>query len=154
VTITAWRIFKRKHQRFAFSGVGARRFGGRWNSKGIAVVYASESPALAALEMLVHLQTHEILHAYMLMSISFDEALVEKVPRRRLPRSWRRDPAPQALQAIGNDWVAHGRSAVLRVPSVVIDGQWNYLLNPNHADFAKCHCGPATPFRFDRRLGK
>ena len=154
MTITAWRIFKKKHRRLAFSGEGARRFGGRCNSKGVAVVYTSESPALAALEMLVHLQSQEILRAYLLASISFDEARMEEVSLRRLPRNWRRDPAPAALQAIGDTWIARGSSAVLHVPSVIIDGQWNYLLNPNHADFGKCRFGKPTTFRFDRRLSK
>jgi len=154
LNITAWRIFKRKHQASAFSGEGARRSGGRWNSKGVAVLYASESPALAALEMLVQLQAHEILQAYLLASISFDEGLVEEVPRRQLPRPWRRDPAPPALQAIGDRWIAAASSAVLRVPSAIIDGEWNYLLNPEHRDFAQCIRGKATPFRFDRRLVK
>src|SRR5262245_8219916 len=152
--LTAWRIFKKKHAASAFSGEGARRFGGRWNSKGVAVIYASESPSLAALEMLVHLQSQELLQAYLLASISFEASLVKQIPLRKLPRHWRRDPAPPALQALGDRWIAAAASAVLRVPSVIIAGQWNYLFNPEHPDFAKSTRGKPTAFRFDRRLVK
>jgi len=152
--ITAWRIFKTKYAAQPFDGEGARRTGGRWNSKGVTHVYASESPALAALEILVHLQSQELLSSYLLASISFDDTLVETVSPRQLPRGWRRDTAPAALQAVGDPWVARAASAVLRVPSVIIDGQWNYLLNPRHPEFAKCTPGKPTPFRFDRRQMK
>lgn len=152
--ITAWRIIKKKHKASAFSGEGARRYGGRWNSKGVAVVYTSASPSLAALEMLVHLQAQEILRAYLLASISFDKSLVEDLPASKLPGNWRKDPAPAALQAIGDRWVAQASAAILRVPSVLIDSEWNYLLNPNHPDFANCECGKTKAFRFDSRLLK
>lgn len=152
--VTAWRIVKKKHQAAAFSGEGARRYGGRWNSKGVAMVYAAASSALAALEILVHLQAHEILRSYVLMSISFDDILVETLPVSELPRQWRSDPAPAALQAIGDQWITRASSAVLRVPSVLIDNESNYLLNPNHSDFARCVRGKPRPFRFDRRLLK
>jgi RES domain-containing protein len=124
------------------------------NSKGVAVVYASESPSLAALEILVHLPAREVLQAYLLASVSFHESLVEQLPLARLPAHWRKDPAPRALQAIGDRWVARGSSPVLRVPSVIMDGEWNYLLNPNHPEFANCKPGKARPFRFDSRLVK
>lgn len=152
MTISAWRIFKKRHK--AAGGEGARRFGGRWNSKGVAVVYTSQTASLAALEMLVHLHAHEILSAYLLAEVSFDESLVEEVSISKLPVNWRKDPAPLALQAIGDQWVAQGSSAVLRVPSVLVDTEWNYLFNPNHPDFAKCKFGKPRPFRFDSRLVK
>jgi RES domain-containing protein len=154
LTITAWRIFKRKHAATVFSGAGARRFGGRWNSKGVAVIYAAGSPSLAALEMLVHLESQELLGAYRVASVSFDEALVEALPAAKLPARWRRDPAPARLQRLGDAWVAAGSSAVLRVPSVIIADEWNYLLNPNHPDFAKCVLGAAKAFHSDERLLK
>jgi RES domain-containing protein len=98
--------------------------------------------------MLVHLESQEILGAYRVASVSFDEALVEVLPVARLPSRWRRDPAPAALQRLGDAWVARGSSAVLRVPSVIIADEWNYLLNPSHPDLAKCVLGAAKAFRF------
>jgi RES domain-containing protein len=154
LTITAWRIFKPKHAAGAFTGEGARRFGGRWNSKGTAVVYVAESLALAALEMLVHLQARQVLAAYLVAPVRFDDSLVQELGRRQLPANWRSDPAPTRLKALGDRWVADKRSAVLRVPSAIIETESNYLLNPGHSDFARVRIGTAEPFRFDARLAR
>lgn len=78
MTITAWRIYKRKHSSTAFSGEGARLHGGRFNSKGVAVVYTSATVSLASLEMLVHLQSSEIMGAYAVRSVTFDDGLVRE----------------------------------------------------------------------------
>lgn len=104
--------------------------------------------------MLVHLQAHEILHAYLLASVSFEESVVEQVSAAELPAGWRKDPAPPAVQAVGDERVARASSAILRVPSVLIDGEWNYPLKPAHPDFGRCVRGKTRPFRFDPRLAK
>ena len=152
--ITAWRIFKKKHKTSAFTGEGARRFGGRWNSRGVPVIYTSESPSLAVLEILVHLEAREILDAYLLASVNFDDIFVKSVPLKKLPSNWRNEPAPAALQEIGDRWIARGESAVLRVPSAIIPTEFNYLMNPAHSDFARCLWGKVRPFQIDRRLVK
>lgn len=154
MSVTDWRIFKPKHAATAFTGEGARLFGGRWNSKGTAVVYAAGSAALAALELLVHLASRQILDSYQLCGLTFDEKIVTEVSGSDLPASWRTDPAPQALKQIGDIWVAGRTSAVLRVPSVVIDTESNYLLNPAHPDFPRIRIGRARKFRLDPRLVK
>jgi RES domain-containing protein len=154
LTITAWRIFKPKFAAVAFTGEGARRYAGRWNCKGTAVVYVADSLALAALEMLVHLQARQVLACYLVAPVRFAESLVRDLDRRRLPADWRSDPAPAALQALGDRWVDERRSAVLRVPSAVIETENNYLLNPAHRDFAKIRVGAARPCRFDVRLAR
>src|SRR5581483_7913131 len=99
-----------------FSGEGARLFGGRYNGKGFAVVYTSSSVALAALEMLVHLQAAEVLAHYRVRSIRFDESLVASLDRGALPPNWRDSPPPPDFQRMGDDWMTAGSSAVLRVP--------------------------------------
>jgi RES domain-containing protein len=154
VTITSWRIFKKKHKVTAFTGEGARLFGGRWNSRGVPVIYTSQTAALAVLEILVHLHAAEILHAYLLAPVTFDDALVKTVARNHLPANWRKDPPPAALPRLGDRWVARGDFAVLRVPSALIDTEYNYLLNPAHPDFARCIFGKPTPFKLDPRLAK
>jgi len=103
------------------------------------------------LELLVHMESAPTTPEYRLIEIAFDASLVIAVDVRRLPRNWRRDPAPRALQEVGSRWVRRGRSAVLRVPSA-ITGEPNYLLNPAHADFAKIAVGRPTIFRLDARL--
>lgn len=152
--LSAWRIYKPRHSKTAFTGEGARLFGGRFNSKGIAIVYASESISLASLEMLVHLQSADILGRYVLREAKFDSRLVKSVDKASLPSNWRDSPASPAVQKIGDDWVAAGTSAVLCVPSVIISDEMNFLLNPAHPDFAKITIGPERPHKFDPRLLK
>jgi RES domain-containing protein len=153
VTVTAWRITKRKHARHAFSGEGAREFGGRWNNPGTAVVYTAQSQSLAALEMLVHLDSADLLEKYVLLAADFDQSLVKIVDASNLPRNWRADPPPAQVRSIGDEWVLGGRSAVLQVPSVLVSGENNFLLNPGHQDFARIRFGKPLAFRFDARLG-
>ncbi len=152
--ITAWRIVKTKYAAQAFDGEGARRYGGRWNSPGTSVVYVAESRALAALEMLVHLQSSEILKSYSLIPVAFPGDLVTSVTREDLPSDWRAFPSPAALQTIGDEWVARSDSLVLKVPSVAIDEEHDYLINPEHSGFPKILIGTPEPFEFDRRLMK
>ncbi|MCX5662807.1 MAG: RES family NAD+ phosphorylase [Planctomycetota bacterium] len=152
MSVKAWRIVKGKHAAKAFTGEGARLAGGRWNSPGVAMVYASGSAALAMLEMLVHLQSEELLNRYVTFEISFGEALVRTLAPADLPRNWRSSPAPSSLQRIGDAWIASSASAVLRVPSAVVPAEPNYLLNPAHPDFSRIALGPKRPARFDPRL--
>ena len=150
--ITAWRITKRKHARNAFSGEGAREFGGRWNNPGSAVVYTAQYQSLAALEMLVHLDSSELLQKYVLIAVEFDESLITRVESSALPRQWRSEPPPSEVRLIGDEWILSGTSAVLQVPSALVPGESNFLLNPGHKDFAKLSFGKPLSFRFDPRL--
>ena len=150
--ITSWRIVTREYAAAAFDGEGARLHGGRWSSVGVRVVYTSSSAALAALELLVRVKRREPLRKYMLFACTFDEALVETLERTALPKEWRGNPPPPALQAAGDTWVREGRTAVLQVPSAVIETESNYLLNPGHGDFGKIAVAEPVPFALDLRL--
>ena len=152
--VHAWRIFKPKHAATALTGEGARLYGGRWSKKGISVIYAAGSKALAALEMLVHLSSAELIEQYHIRPLSFEQTQVENLNAANLPADWQSDPAPIALKEIGDAWIQQARSAVLRVPSAVVTEESNYLLNPAHRDFAKLVAGPVQSFRFDPRLKK
>lgn len=154
MTISAWRMVKRKLAKGAFSGEGARRFGGRWNSPGVAIIYAAESQSLAALEIAVHLEALELLDEYVVFEVEIDERLVRRVEAAQLPGRWRGDPPPARLQAIGDSWATSGTSAVLQVPSAMVPSEHNFLLNPRHPDFSKLHIGSAVRFLFDPRLAK
>jgi RES domain-containing protein len=148
--IEAWRIVMEKHAATAFTGEGAARTGGRWNSPSVGVVYTSSTKSLAALENLVHLNP-PILFRYVAFRVRFDPALLEKMARPS-PADWREQPAPPSTKAIGDRWVKEARSAVLEVPSVIILGEVNYLLNPAHPHFRKIAIRKAEPFAFDPRL--
>ena len=104
--------------------------------------------------MLVHLGTASILQAYVLIPCTFDDAVVSRLDRRRLPRNWRSYPAPPELQLIGDEWVKSGSSAVLEVPSAVIEADSNYLLNPDHGDSRAIRVMDHQPFELDPRLLK
>jgi len=145
----AWRIVKEKHAATAFSGQGAAKMGGRWNSRGVAVVYTSGTKSLAALETLVHLNP-PVLFRYVAFHIEFDEALVETLDT--LPPDWQAEPAGPSTKVLGDGWVREARSAVLGVPSIIISGEPNYLLNPAHSDFKKIAIGSLEAFAFDPRL--
>ena len=150
--ITAWRIVKAKHQSRAFDGEGARVAGGRWNSPGLPMVYTAQSAALAALEILVHLNSGAQLSSYVLIPCSFGDRVVLRLDRGRLPANWRAHPAVPQLQLLGDAWLKSGLSAALEVPGVIIQSESNYLLNPLHSDFASIEVGPAQTFDFDARL--
>ncbi len=154
MSLTAWRITKRKHAKAAFSGGGARKYGGRWNSPGVAVVYAAQSQSLAVLEIVVHLESTKLLGKYVLIEVDIDEAFVQPVESWRLPRNWRADPAPLTLRTIGDEWALSFASAVLRVPSTLVPSENNFLINPLHPDFRKLRISDPISFRFDPRLGR
>ena len=146
----AWRIVKEKHAAAAFSGEGAAKTGGRWNSRGVAVVYTSCTRSLAVLENLVHLNP-PVAFKYVAIPLKFDDTLIETFPSNNLPADWRSEPPPMATKAIGDGWVKAARSVVLALPSV-ITGETNYLLNPAHPDFKKITIGKQERFVFDPRL--
>jgi RES domain-containing protein len=150
--VSAWRLVKRKHARSAFNGEGARRFVGRWNHPGTAVVYTAASRSLAALEMLVHLDSATLLQEYVACEVGIGESLITRLDASKLPRDWAADPPPDSVRLIGDRWVAEGSCAVMEVPSAVIPSESVFLLNPAHADFAKLRLGEPLAFRFDRRL--
>ena len=150
--LTAWRIVKARYVGNAFDGEGARQNGGRWTSPGLPVVYVAESAALAALELLVHLGRGPALQAYVLIACSFPDDIVSTLDPARLPASWRSFPAPADLQLLGDEWIARKASAVLKVPSAIIETESNYLLNPLHPDFTAVVQADPRPFRFDVRL--
>lgn len=150
--LRAWRIVKRRHAGGAFDGEGARLYGGRWNSPGVPVVYVAESRALAALEILAGLQSRATLDAYVLIEVHFAEALVEDLRPDSIPDGWRTSPPRPETQAIGDRWVREARSPVLRIPSVLIPAESNFVLNPAHPGFGTIEIQDPTSFEFDPRL--
>src|ERR1700736_4497667 len=89
---------------------------------------------------------------YVLIGVEFDQSLVRPVEPSALPRHWRSDPPPLEIRSIGDHWILAGSSAVLQVPSPMVPGEHNFLLNPEHQDFARLRSGKPLAFRFDARL--
>ena len=152
-SLTAWRIVKRHFAGTAFSGEGARRYGGRWNKVGTPVAYAAESRALAALEMLVHLDEAARLAAFVLVPVTFPADRVETIPPAALPVGWNTFVLSAETQAFGSTWAREARTLVLRVPSALVPDEYNYVLNPQHPDAAMLTVGQPQAFAFDPRLG-
>jgi RES domain-containing protein len=151
LTVTAWRVVKQRFAASAFSGEGARRFGGRWNSAGRAVVYTASTTSLAVLEIVVHADAG-LLPYYSAIPARFDGGLVDVVEPGLLPDGWRSHPSPFVLKKIGDEWIDSKRSCVLRVPSAVVPHEWNYLLNPAHPDFGSIEVGEPMDLETDSRL--
>lgn len=150
MTITAWRIVRKHLAATAFSGLGAKLYGGRWNSPGVPAVYCGGSVSLATLEMLTHLGSAELLNHYVLIEVAFDSKLIATIDRNTLPKRWRSDQ--RITRRTGDRWLRSQRAAVLRVPSAIVPVEVNYLLNPLSPDFSRISIGKAQPYRFDRRL--
>ena len=147
-----WRLVKTRYAATTFDGEGARVHGGRWNSPGTLVAYASSNSALAVLEVLVHMTASATLPGYSLIRAHVPDSVVEELPASELPRSWRAFPVPPEVQAVGDAWVRSGRALALTVPSAIVDGSYNVLINPNHASFSQLVVESAQPFGFDPRL--
>lgn len=149
---TAWRLVKTKFLESALDGEGARRYGGRWNSPGVPVVYLAGSASLAVLEVLVHLGATGPLGAYSLVPVSFPAAFVSDFDRATLPTNWAEYPAGADTQRLGDSWVSECSSAILAVPSVVVPEEQILILNPRHPEAGRLKVEPARRFEWDRRL--
>jgi RES domain-containing protein len=147
-----WRICRARFADEAFSGQGARRFGGRWNTPGVPMVYSSSSLALAAMELFVHLEPNQ--QPDDLVSIA--ALLPEGEPALRLepdklpPRWWSDEFEP--LRVIGDRWIREGKSLAIEVPSAALRMEWNVLVNPLHPAIVKLKVDPPQPFHFDARM--
>ena len=136
------------------SGEGARRYGGRWNSIGCPVVYLGDSLALAGMELLVHLRVGRILEAYRKMPVFIPERQVMHLSEHQLPPEWAQPSLHPVTQEFGDRWIDHALSAVLQVPSAVVRGETNFIVNPDHAHFGAITTGPISRFRYDPRLAR
>jgi RES domain-containing protein len=147
-----WRICRRRYARDAASGEGARLYGGRWNSRGIRVVYASTSLALASLETFVNLEPKLRPPDLVFVEGEIPETLeVPRLDLRTLPAKWyaTRD---ESLRRFGDSWIEAGKTVAMLVPSAAIRGEWNILLNPDHSDFSRITFQEPQKFEFDERM--
>jgi RES domain-containing protein len=149
---SAWRIVRAARVNSAFTGEGARVYGGRWNSRGTAVIYVSEHESLAALELLVHLTPLPPDDRYLSFRLEWDAKLTEFFPAKSLPENWNAEPPTFQTMQIGDEWVRAGKSVALAVPSVLSTSEINFLLKPKHPDFKKIKISQPVEYRFDSRL--
>ncbi len=148
--VSAVRIVTRKFANTAFSGVGARDYGGRWNSVGTPMVYTAGSVSLAILEWRVHLAQWPP-PSVCIIEIEVGESLIWTPTK--LPASWHRMPSTRVTAEFGDEWIRSARSVMMRVPSAIVPGEWNYLINPSHPDFSRLLIGKPRLLKTDPRLG-
>ena len=133
-----YRICRAEHVATALTGIGAASYPCRWNSKGVHLVYTAGSHSLALLEMLVHVNTvHDVPANLRLLSYDLPDACVHDLEPARWPAGWDRLPYSQAVRRVGDDFVRAGAHLALRVPSAIVPGESNVLINPRHADIAR-----------------
>jgi RES domain-containing protein len=156
MTLQAYRLVQTRFTATAFDGEGARQFGGRWNHKGTGMIYLAQSLSLAALELLVHLDSRQVMEErYRCILVEFPKEICAKVTDLfKLPKNWATDPAPNTTKRIGDLWVKERKSTVMAVPSALIPREWNYLVNPAHPDFPRIIVGKPQRFHFDPRLAR
>ncbi|MHC2992512.1 RES superfamily protein [Pontibacter sp. HJ8] len=135
------------------SGKGAELAGGRWNSKGIAMLYTSESIALCTVEVAVHMPLGIVPKDYHLVRIEIpDTVAIHEISEESLPATWKSFPHPNITQEMGDNFVMQSEFLVLKVPSATVQGTYNYLLNPRHREFGQVQVVDTIPFEFDERL--
>jgi len=148
-----YRLAREKYKD-SLSGAGAAKCGGRWNSLGIELIYTASNRALAMAELLVNMKMDEIPDDYFMMSISIpDDTKLKQIIVEHLPSQWNSlvEYMP-VTKSIGNAFIQENEYCLLQVPSAVVKGDYNILINPFHKSFKKISIVEVEKFPFDRRL--
>ncbi len=135
------------------SGKGAEIAGGRWNSKGVPMIYTAQSVALATTEIAVHVPLGILPKGYVAITYELpEETIIDVLKENQLPADYKSIPHSHSTQIIGDEFIIGKKALVLKVPSVVVQGDYNFLINPNHPDLSKVSILNIEPYEFDARL--
>ena len=147
-------VFRLSKSRYStdLSGKGAEKAGGRWNSKGVAMIYTSASRALCMAEVAVHMPLGIVPADYVLASIEIPDNSIMEISMQELPADWQALPHPDSTQKLGDKFIREGKYLALKVPSVVVQGEYNFLVNPKHEAIKEVRVKHTEPFMFDKRL--
>jgi RES domain-containing protein len=118
------------------------------------MVYTAGSLSLAAVEMLVNLDSEQVLMRYMAIPVAFDDHHCKRIAAHQLPTGWAGHPILSSTRDLGSAWVQSKASAILAVPSALVPIETNFLINPLHPEFPKIRIGRAAAFAYDSRLIK
>jgi RES domain-containing protein len=145
-----YRLTKQDH--IALDGVGGLFLSGRWNDKGILVVYMSSSRSLAILENLVHLSDPTLLPPDMvIISINIpDDSTTEVLDEKKLSRGWKSNYLE--TRHLGSRFLKSNENLLFKVPSAIVPGEFNFLFNPLHPEATRCSIAAKEPYSFDSRL--
>ena len=148
-----FRILRRLYSKNPLDGEGAYRFGGRWSSPGTRLAYTSEHLSLAMIEYYIHLDPADLPPDLVVVSAEIPDSVSRtRVVPSRLPSQWRHSPAPPELAVLGDSFVTARKTALLIVPSVLAPAESNWLINPQHPEFAHIRVHPPEPFHYDARF--
>ena len=150
-------VFRLSRGKYAtpLSGEGAAKYGARWNPVGMSLIYTAQNRSLAMAEVAVHLTLATLPDDYMILTIDIpDDIKIKQLTEDDLPTDWQEFPHPASTQDIGRDFVMENEYCVLIIPSVVTQGDFNVLINPNHKDFSKITIKNIDKFPFDKRIFK
>jgi RES domain-containing protein len=137
------------------SGKGAALKGARWNSIGVEMIYTAANRSLAMAEVAVHFTLATLPSDYMMITIFIPNNIsIKKLKVADLPEDWNTFPHPTSTQAIGDKFISENKYCVLQIPSVVTQGDYNLLINPNHTEFSKIKIAAIEKFPFDKRIFK
>ena len=147
-------VFRLSKEQFAqdLSGKGAELVGGRWNSRGNAMLYTSQSIALCVTEIAVHVPLGILPKDYQLIHIEIPENDFLEI--KRLPKDWQSFPHSNSTQMIGDKFLKEHKHLVFKVPSAAVQGEFNFLINPRHKNFNQIKIVKIENFNFDERLFK
>ncbi len=147
-----YRLSKDIHGK-VLSGKGASISGGRWNSPGTEIIYTAANRSLAMAEVAVHFSIATLPAGYMMMTIHMpDTVSITEADIKTLPEGWNQFPPLKQTQVFGDRFITDGKACLLKVPSAVTQGDFNFLINPLHSDFKKIKIIGYEQFPFDRRL--
>ena len=148
--------FSRKEHGGDLSGKGAELYGGRWNSKGIPALYCSDTRALAITEIIAYTPPGFIPEGYVLNIIEAPDTpeLRYTFTEKELPEGWKRYPHGRETKALGDALLKDQKYLLLKVPSALVQDEYNYVINPQHPDFSAIKLVEVLPFNFNERLFK
>jgi len=150
-------VYRLSRKKFArpLSGKGAAIKGARWNSMGVEMIYTAANRSLAMAEVVVHLTLATLPADYIMLTIFIpDDTSIQKLTIKNLPNRWNAFPPVPATQAIGDKFILENKFCLLQIPSAVTQGDFNVLINPNHAEFKKIKIISTEKFPFDKRIFK
>ncbi len=147
-------VYRLSRQQYArdLSGKGAERYSGRWNSRGIPMVYTSESRALCTVEIAVRTPLGSLPEEYNIVEIDIPENDILKLDLSILPSNWKMNPPGKETQKIGDGFIRQNVRLILKVPSAVVEGDYNYLINTLHSKASEVRIISSKPYNFDSRL--
>ena len=146
-----YRLSKTKYARDT-SGEGARLYGARWNHVGTPYIYTSQTKSLALLEYTVNVNVEDIPRALSFTTFEIPDSQIYSPAVSQLPRDWKNLPAPVSTPDFGTKLLQAGDHLIIRLPSVIINTEWNYLLNPLHAKRSRIKVVDVSEFEYDVRI--